>query len=109
VLQGTNQAEAQQNALLVATRLSHELQFSNPDSVAILQRPVVDEDGRNVRRDAIVFLSNSDEYGEIAKRLDRVFSDFQLEVFEERHHFDPPHRIEPERLADSLRALWRRA
>lgn len=54
-------------------------------------------------------LSNPDEYGEIAKRLDRVFSDFQLEVFEERHHFDPPHRIEPERLADSLTALWRRA
>jgi len=54
-------------------------------------------------------LSNPDEYGEIAKRLDRVFSDFQLEVFEERHHFDPPHRIEPERLANSLRAVWRRA
>jgi hypothetical protein len=30
-------------------------------------------------------------------------------VFEERHHFDPPHRIEPERLAKSLKALWRRA
>ena len=54
-------------------------------------------------------LSNPDEYGEIAKRLARVFSDFQLEVFEERHHFDPPHRIEPDRLANSLRALWRRA
>jgi pimeloyl-ACP methyl ester carboxylesterase len=53
--------------------------------------------------------SNPDQYGEIAKRLARVFSDFELEVFEERHHFDPPHRIEPERLAGSLRALWRRA
>jgi len=30
-------------------------------------------------------------------------------VFEERHHFDPPHRIEPEKLARSLRALWERA
>ena len=38
-------------------------------------------------------------YGEIAERLSRVFDDFTLEVFEERHHFDPPHRIEPERLA----------
>jgi hypothetical protein len=32
-----------------------------------------------------------------------------LEVFEECHHFDPPHRIEPERLARSLRSLWSRA
>jgi pimeloyl-ACP methyl ester carboxylesterase len=53
-------------------------------------------------------LSNPDEYGEIAARLGRVFPDFELEVFEERHHFDPPHRIEPERLAASLRALWDR-
>jgi len=54
-------------------------------------------------------LSNPDQYGEIAARLARVFPDFQLEVFEERHHFDPPHRIEPERLASSLEKLWRRA
>jgi len=30
-------------------------------------------------------------------------------VFEERHHFDPPHRAEPERLARSLESLWRTA
>ncbi len=54
-------------------------------------------------------LSNPDQYGEIAARLESVFPDFQLEVFAERHHFDPPHRIEPERLAGSLTALWRRA
>jgi pimeloyl-ACP methyl ester carboxylesterase len=54
-------------------------------------------------------LSNPDQFGAIATRLSRVFPDFELEVFHERHHFDPPHRIEPERLADSLRALWRRA
>jgi pimeloyl-ACP methyl ester carboxylesterase len=54
-------------------------------------------------------LSNPDQYEAIATRLSRVFPDFELEVFEERHHFDPPHRIEPERLADSLRAVWRRA
>jgi pimeloyl-ACP methyl ester carboxylesterase len=58
---------------------------------------------------ALGALSNPDQFGEIATRLSGVFPDFQLEVFEERHHFDPPHRIEPERLADSLRALWRRA
>ena len=54
-------------------------------------------------------LSNPDEYGAIATRLSDVFPDFHLEVFEQRHHFDPPHRIEPERLADSLGALWGRA
>jgi len=54
-------------------------------------------------------LSNPAHYGEIAKRLRAVFRDVELEVFEERHHFDPPHRVEPERLARSLRALWSRA
>ena len=58
---------------------------------------------------ALGALSNPDQYGEIAKRLSKVFPDFELEVFEERHHFDPPHRIEPERLANSLRTLWQRA
>ncbi len=54
-------------------------------------------------------LSNPDQYGEIAKRLGRVLPNFELEVFAERHHFDPAHRIEPERLASSLRSLWQRA
>ena len=54
-------------------------------------------------------LSNPDQYAEIARRLGTVFADFELEVFEARHHFDPPHRIEPERLAESLQAHWRRA
>jgi pimeloyl-ACP methyl ester carboxylesterase len=54
-------------------------------------------------------LSNPDLYGALAERLSRAFADFTLEVFEERHHFDPPHRIEPERLARSLRTLWERA
>ncbi|MGH3110421.1 MAG: alpha/beta fold hydrolase [Gaiellaceae bacterium] len=58
---------------------------------------------------ALGALSNPDHYEEIAKRLSTVFQDFALEVFEERHHFDPPHRIEPERVARSLDRLWRRA
>jgi pimeloyl-ACP methyl ester carboxylesterase len=58
---------------------------------------------------ALGALSNPDQYEEIAKRLSRVFADFELEVFEERHHFDPPHRAESERLATSLERLWRRA
>ena len=55
-------------------------------------------------------LSNPDDYGEIASRLSRVFfPDFRLEVFPKRHHFDPPHRTEPERLAELLRGHWERA
>jgi pimeloyl-ACP methyl ester carboxylesterase len=54
-------------------------------------------------------LSNLDQFGEIGQRLGGVFPEFTLEVFDERHHFDPPHRNEPELLANSLRALWQRA
>jgi pimeloyl-ACP methyl ester carboxylesterase len=54
-------------------------------------------------------LSNPDYYERTAERLAAVFSDFTLEVFEDRHHFDPPHRVEPGRLASSLRTLWNRA
>ena len=53
--------------------------------------------------------SNPDYFGRMAERLAAIFPDFTLETFPERHHFDPPHRIEPERLANSLLALWRRA
>ena len=58
---------------------------------------------------ALGALSNPDQYEEIAKRLAGVFRDFELEVFEDRHHFDPPHRAEPERVASSLKRLWRRS
>jgi pimeloyl-ACP methyl ester carboxylesterase len=53
-------------------------------------------------------LSNPVQFAEVAERLRTVFADFTLEVFAERHHFDPPHRTEPERLAESLRAIWAR-
>jgi pimeloyl-ACP methyl ester carboxylesterase len=58
---------------------------------------------------ALGALSNPDQYEEIATRLAGVFADFELETFEARHHFDPPHRTEPDRLAQSLLALWSRA
>jgi pimeloyl-ACP methyl ester carboxylesterase len=58
---------------------------------------------------ALGALSNPAQYREIADRLGRVFPDFELEVFEDRHHFDPPHRVEPDRLARSLKAVWERA
>ena len=44
-----------------------------------------------------------------AARLATIFPDFTVETFPERHHFEPPHRIEPERLSHSLLALWQRA
>lgn len=54
-------------------------------------------------------LSNPNYFAEMAKRLGDVFADFTVETFPERHHFDPPHRSEPEHLAASLLALWQRA
>ena len=54
-------------------------------------------------------LSNPDYYRRMADRLEPSFPDFRLEVFEGRHHFDPPHRAEPERYAQLLELHWRRA
>lgn len=54
-------------------------------------------------------LSSPVQYRRMADRLAGVFPDFTLEVFEGRHHFDPPSRAEPERLAESLRRHWARA
>lgn len=52
-------------------------------------------------------LSHPDDAGDVAARLARVFfPDFHLEVFPRRHHFDPPHRVEPKRLAEGLRRHW---
>ncbi len=53
--------------------------------------------------------SNPIENEPIVERLRKVFPDFTREIYEERHHFDPPHRAEPERFAASLRKLWERA
>jgi pimeloyl-ACP methyl ester carboxylesterase len=72
----------------------------DPDALRSFDRPVYY---------ALGALSNPDQYRELANRLSGVFPDFELEVFEDRHHFDPPHRIEPERLASSLKAVWVRA
>lgn len=52
---------------------------------------------------------NPDLYARMAGRLADLFSDFTLDIFENRHHFDPPHRAEPVRLAAALREFWTRA
>ncbi len=51
-------------------------------------------------------LSNPDYWGRMGERLARVFADFTSEVYDGRHHFDPPHRAEPERFATALRSHW---
>jgi pimeloyl-ACP methyl ester carboxylesterase len=53
--------------------------------------------------------SNPDYYARMADRLAAVLPDFTIERFPDRHHFDPPHRVEPARVALLLRALWARA
>jgi pimeloyl-ACP methyl ester carboxylesterase len=53
--------------------------------------------------------SHPDYYARMARRLDSVFPSLTVETFPQRHHFDPPHRIEPTRVAASLRTLWSRA
>jgi pimeloyl-ACP methyl ester carboxylesterase len=57
---------------------------------------------------AIGSLSNPIEERKVKWMAD-VFSDFQVEVYEGRHHFEPPQRAEPERFATALLNLWNRA
>lgn len=53
--------------------------------------------------------SSPSYYARMADRAGAIFPNFTLEVFDARHHFGPPHRIEPERTARALRAHWARA
>jgi pimeloyl-ACP methyl ester carboxylesterase len=54
-------------------------------------------------------LSNPDYYARMADRLAGILPDLTVDTYEDRHHFDPPHRAEPRRLADALHAHWARA
>jgi hypothetical protein len=53
--------------------------------------------------------SHPDYFPRMAERLSRILPDCTIDVFPDRHHFDPPHRIEPDAVAERLRALWARA
>ncbi len=44
-----------------------------------------------------------------AEALQQIFPDIQVEVYAERHHFDPPQRVEPECFARALHSLWKKA
>lgn len=57
---------------------------------------------------AVGRLSNAVEERK-AQVLSGLFPDVQVEVYEGRHHFDPPQRAEPERFAAALLRLWARA
>jgi pimeloyl-ACP methyl ester carboxylesterase len=48
-------------------------------------------------------------YERIARTLAGLFPNCRVEVYEDRSHFDPPHRAEPERFAQALAGLWARA
>ena len=91
---------ARRPAGLRALTAAFEAYRLDPDRLRGFRRPVLF---------ALGALSNPDYYGRMAERAGRLFSDFTLEIFDARHHFDPPHRVEPDRLAQSLRALWQRS
>lgn len=48
-------------------------------------------------------------YERASRKLAGLFPDFQVEEYEGRSHFDPPHRAEPERFAHALKLMWARA
>jgi hypothetical protein len=50
--------------------------------------------------------SNPDYFRKMGERLGELFPNYTLDIYEDRHHFDPPHRAEPKRLAARLRQLW---
>ena len=54
-------------------------------------------------------LSNPAIWEGMEARARTVFPDFRSETFGNRHHFDPPHRTEPRRLAALLSEFWERA
>jgi hypothetical protein len=53
--------------------------------------------------------SNPNYFASMAERLAAMLPDLTIETFPERHHFDPPQRVEPEHLANSLLTFWQRA
>jgi hypothetical protein len=45
----------------------------------------------------------------LAERVAAAFPQGRVKTYEGRHHLDPIHRAEPERLAADLRSLWQEA
>ncbi len=61
---------------------------------------------RNPVSFALGSLSNP-AWERMAERLSGTLPNVEVEVYEGRHHLDPPHRAEPERFARALRKLWK--
>jgi pimeloyl-ACP methyl ester carboxylesterase len=57
---------------------------------------------------AVTGLSNLVEIRK-ADALKKIFTDIKVEVYPNRHHFDPPQRAEPERFASALLRLWEKS
>ncbi len=69
------------------------------------------EDFRHFRRPVYLALGSLSHPIEEhkARVLTSLFPDIRVEVYEGLHHFNPPHRAEPERFARALRELWARS
>lgn len=81
------------------TRAFREWDYT-PEALESFDRPVYF---------ALGTLSNPDFWEPMAERLSGVFADFQLERWEDCHHFAPPHRTRPEDFAASLATFHHRA
>ncbi len=57
---------------------------------------------------AVCALSNPIELRK-AEILEGLFTDMRIEIYGDRHHFDPPQRAEPERFAAALTRLWEKS
>lgn len=55
----------------------------------------------NIEKSTIVHRPSHEVFAFVADQTNAARDD--------RHHFDPPHRIEPARVAAALRDLWTRA
>jgi hypothetical protein len=64
-MRGSAKSEVQQSALVVLTRVVGEFENANGASVSVQRNDAVDSDGKPVRRDAIIFLSDEDDHGRV--------------------------------------------
>ena len=80
--------------------------------IATFSSTNLDLDGLRAFKQPVYFAlggRSNPSYARMAERARATFPNFTLEVFADRHHFDPPHRIESERTARALRTHWARA
>lgn len=64
-VRGERKSDAQQNALIVLTRISQEFQNAHPLSLELTPATAFDPDGKEVHRDSVTFLSCTNEVGDV--------------------------------------------